>query len=131
MLSDSTKCKYMHYSGYIVVVLGWSYKWGFSFFGFTLQSSISKLKVTFEFSGTVYYVNGEVSGLFPKAKWGGHLILNIYISCWFLKLLFFTNSHFLIMNLSLLSHLLIIPSNLLLSKILINIYLFNYFFSEC
>jgi len=75
VLSDSTKCKYMHYSGYIVVVLGWSYKWGFSFFGFTLQSSISKLKVTFEFSGTVYYVNGEVSGLFPKAKWGGHLII--------------------------------------------------------
>jgi hypothetical protein len=75
VLSDSTKCKYMHYSGYIEVVFGWSYKCEFYFYGFTLQSNISKSNVTFEFSGTVYYVNGDVWGLFPKTKWDGHLII--------------------------------------------------------
>ena len=56
MLSDYTKCKYMHSSAFIVVVLGYLF---FGAFGGTiLQSKTSISKSTGELAGT----------FFPKAE---------------------------------------------------------------
>lgn len=56
MLSDCTKCKYMHSSAFIVVVLGYLF---FGAFGGTILQSITSISKS----------TGELAGTFsPKAE---------------------------------------------------------------